>query len=1328
MKKIVFFAFFLILNAYDCNNPYLIEKLNNTLKATSFNFFQKKNFIIYSFNTKIKGKVNIDLKSNTDFSIKVSKNSCGNDNWITNKYVKLNIDVNPDDKVFIFIKKRKYNIKGTIKFNPNIIEDTHDICYRQKKENGLICFKNPFGIPISGGILCKNSYDIDVYGNLEDVIIDHTDPTLFQGNAFKDCGIDPESDDKSCKIANRVDLWKFGFLDKSLEYNLSNLNSNDNLSIWAKTLLNLELFSSGQTYVRYIKNGYLHIGRLNQCDDYTNANFLKFRKVFNKKINGRMIVIGNTNVCKTDYNGKCINPSKKDINDNINLQYVKIDNISDVSYSSLKLNDEDKIIWAGLYWQGRIKTENPNYSDKVKKARFVELKTPANNQYYDIEAKYDNFNWYYSDKYNIFDYAGFANITDLVKNGGSGKYFLKNLQISTGKDVSGGWSIVVVVKNRNDSFKKIVVYQGFEPLWKKKGFSDKLTLKIKGFKVKSEGKIDSNLIFFANETDVGMGDSVSINDKKINNDINPTKDIMNSTISIKGENVINRYPNFKNNLGIDIDKFDLSKMIKNSSSKIKIKFKTYKDRYLLSMIGFSVELDIPKICYYDKKIYDENNKLIDMKNLQKGKKYTVEYKIKNGENFSVRNFYVLNLFKNQSYIRNSTFVKNADQNSLKHIDDNSSNGNIKVKYSNGVLKIGRIKDKKNILTPFKKENYAIIKYKELALINSKADSLIYGDYYFTNANYSGILPKCKNEKPDSGKIIGNFDAFDSDESITHRVIKTKIAGKPFTLKIMFIAPQNMINDANGTNIYYQLYDMDSNTPVTNFESFDIGHTMISKIFNIDKVYKKVTVRFKICKNLANPQIVYPSTFCNTHKPGYEFQYSYSSNNFAIRPYKFILNLPSVTVADKDFNMSIKAVDFHNDIVSNYNETLSFVTSPKLEYNETKPGCHRGNLVLSSLSFHNGKLVTNARYSDIGNVMIKILETQGSEFAKTDASDTPWINRKIISDTKILHVKPFKFLITASLHNYNNENFTYISNDLNMSAQLNVNIQAVGYNNTHIYNYTKNCYARNTILKLIYDNHQPIRKLFIQTQSYPSRNIDTILGFINQPLSKNIFVNNSTANLNIKINFEKNYKKPTGEFNFTLNKIEAEDNEINGSLISVPGFAHFVYGYFRAYDISSYPKILGNSYQLDFNYKIFYYKNNKGWVLNKKHNFSVYGSVNISKSFGKNIFIQQNIVNNGILKMKFTTTHNIPFRSKVHLSIPSWLWYHPLAKDYQDPSILNHNCLTHPCFDVSFLNDSSEWGGISNESNKYKNNNRTGKIAPSFKNIHTNKNTLKKLNW
>ncbi len=1322
MRRILLF-FFTILFSYgsDCNNPIIIEKLNNALNKSTYNLNQSRGDVVYSFNVKINGKVDINLSSINNFGVALYKNRCPLNALEFGRNINKSINVSSGDRVYLRVKSVN-NVSGIVTFTPEVIEDTHDICYRQQNQKGFFCFKDPFGIPISGGLNCKYTYNIDVYGNLEDVVIEHVDPTLFQGNAFKSCGINPKSSVRTCKIANRIDLWKFGFLDKSLEYNLSNLSSDDNLSIWVKSIVNLELFSSENTYVRYIKNGYLHIGRLNKCQDYTNANLLDFKKIFDKKLNGRLVLIGNTNVCKTNNTGKCINPSRNDNNDNINLQYVKVDNISNVSYSFLNLNANDEIIWAGLFWQGRIKTENPNESSEVKKAKIVKFKTPNSNGYQDIEAVDNNFNWYYSDKYNIFDYAGFAEVTNLVKSAKSGKYYLKDLQISTGRDISGGWSLVVVVKNRDNSFKKIVVYQGFQPLWNKKGFNNSISLKVDGFKSKSKGKIESNLIFFSNETDVNMGDNIKVNGKKISNNSNPQNDIMNSTISIFGKNYQNRYPNFNNNLGVNIDEFNLSDIVENSQSSTDIIFSTQKDRYLLSMVGFSVELDIPKICFYDLKIFDETNNKVSTNKLQKNKRYTIKFNIKNDEKFKVSNFYVINKFKNQKYINNSTYVKNANQKKLRHINDGSSVNGVSVNYNNNILSIGKIKDENNSLSPYKKENYAIIKFKEIALIDGKFDNLIYGDYYFGNANYGGLLPQCKTNEPKPKIITGNFDAYDFDESILHRVIKTKIAGKSFVLKIAFISPKSVL-----TNIYayYQLYDMNSNTQITPFEAFDLANTLINKSFNIDKAYKNVRVRFKYCKNTINNMIVAHS-LCDTNTPGYKYEYSYSTDAFAIRPYRFVLNIPSKAIANKKFNISISALDFNNNPLNNYNETLSFTSSPVIEYNETKPGCYKGVLSLVNYDFSNGELKTNAKYSDIGRLQVTIKEKEGSEFAKIDNSDTPFLQRRILGDSKTINIKPYKFLIAGNLYNFKNTNFTYISNDLNMSAKLNLTLQAVGYNNALIKNYTKNCYAKGSTLKLIFDSNQPIRKLLMKTNNYTSIDTDSIVGYINQTLQKDIFEQNSTAKLSIRLNFEKNYQVPVGEFDFNINKIIENDGEINGSTNNIPGIAHFIYGYFQPHDVYGYPKRLGNSYELNSKFKILYFDASKGWIINNYHYFNIHGDINLSKSIAKNITIQKQAVNNGILEMKFITNHEIPYSSKVHVAIPSWLWYHPLAKNYQEPSLSNQDCLTHPCFNVTYINQSLGWGGVGSNDNKNPENNKTSKIKSSYIKLH--KNSIKKINW
>ncbi len=72
----------------------------------------------------------------------------------------------------------------------------------------------------------------------------------------------------------------------------------------------------------------------------------------------------------------------------------------------------------------------------------------------------------------------------------------------------------------------------------------------------------------------------------------------------------------------------------------------------------------------------------------------------------------------------------------------------------------------------------------------------------------------------------------------------------------------------------------------------------------------------------------------------------------------------------------------------------------------------------------------------------------------------------------------------------------------------------------------------------------------------------------------------------------------------------------------------------------------------------------------------------------------------------------------------------MAKDYKDPKDsggINLDCLTHPCFNVTFQKEGSGWGGVGSSAKKYQETNRTSDINASST-IKANKNEVKKLNW
>ena len=90
---------------------------------------------------------------------------------------------------------------------------------------------------------------------------------------------------------------------------------------------------------------------------------------------------------------------------------------------------------------------------------------------------------------------------------------------------------------------------------------------------------------------------------------------------------------------------------------------------------------------------------------------------------------------------------------------------------------------------------------------------------------------------------------------------------------------------------------------------------------------------------------------------------------------------------------------------------------------------------------------------------------------------------------------------------------------------------------------------------------------------------------------------------------------------------------------------------------------------------------------------------------------------------------MPYSSKIHLSIPEWLWYHPLAKKYKAPSSSNLDCLTHPCMKVDFLKNSLGRGGVQAINNeRFSEENRTSEMNVSRKDVNVSKSQVKKINW
>ncbi len=300
------------------------------------------------------------------------------------------------------------------------------------------------------------------------------------------------------------------------------------------------------------------------------------------------------------------------------------------------------IAWAGLFWQGRISASNDHplhfheelsgggfnttetgngsggYTVNVAntKANYIKLKINTGT-YQDVQAK---SLYTYSSNGGV-TYAAFAEVTDLLQDAslGIGKhtFTVANLLTEEGREdtpgVFGGWSLVVIYLE--DLYlgqaRNISIYNGFIKLPIPSGLNDTVT--ISGFKLPKAGDVTSRLSMFSGEGEYLYGSDTGEHDwMKLSDDGSTFSNIPGATYSdnmfdgvldgVTRDNIVDNNLSL-NNDGVDIDTYDVSTLMtgyRDTDPNIDtayIKFSSNNDYVTPSMLAFSAELYVPKMCY-----------------------------------------------------------------------------------------------------------------------------------------------------------------------------------------------------------------------------------------------------------------------------------------------------------------------------------------------------------------------------------------------------------------------------------------------------------------------------------------------------------------------------------------------------------------------------------------------------------------------------------------------------------------------------------------------------------------------------------------------------------
>lgn len=293
-------------------------------------------------------------------------------------------------------------------------------------------------------------------------------------------------------------------------------------------------------------------------------------------------------------------PTGNGINNSFTMSYVDIDgnpNTFMSSSDSLNLANCSEVLWAGLYWTGRLAVSGgassaPNFATRNQ------IKLKVNNGTYQTltaDELLDNTTGHVT-------YHCFKNITSIVQsNGIKARYTLADLVTRSGVSGSyGGWTIVVVYKNVYQSMRNLTVFDGLANV----STGNTVTIPISGFVTPISGPVSFELGVVSHDGDRGdVGDQLRFNGAgtyvNVSDAAHNANDVFNSTIAVNGIVTPFRNPSLNNTLGHDASIFNPNNStfnyIGNNTNSANIQITTGGETILTSVVTSVIDVFEPDL-------------------------------------------------------------------------------------------------------------------------------------------------------------------------------------------------------------------------------------------------------------------------------------------------------------------------------------------------------------------------------------------------------------------------------------------------------------------------------------------------------------------------------------------------------------------------------------------------------------------------------------------------------------------------------------------------------------------------------------------------------------
>ena len=310
-------------------------------------------------------------------------------------------------------------------------------------------------------------------------------------------------------------------------------------------------------------------------------------------------------------------------NDGENMQFIDIDNVpATINSSSADLvlpAGTNVIKFARLYWGGRMDNDVvTNIPDTLRK---VKIRFGTTGAYTFLTAPATNVDQVQIA--NTFEtaYQSYVDITPFISNTGAGTYTVADIASNTGIMDFGGhygaWSIVVAYQNPALDYNSVRIYDGYSQVYND-GLSTTSEITLDGLNVPNnplqadealmstmawEG--DANLFGSDSSPD---GDFIRVNNIAVSNLMNPVANFWNGSITRNGENITTKNPDYKNQMGIDIDEVYVGTGydIQPNATSVTVQFGTEADQYFPSVFTFAIRMKAPLVTL-NKMVRDSSN-------------------------------------------------------------------------------------------------------------------------------------------------------------------------------------------------------------------------------------------------------------------------------------------------------------------------------------------------------------------------------------------------------------------------------------------------------------------------------------------------------------------------------------------------------------------------------------------------------------------------------------------------------------------------------------------------------------------------------------------------